>query len=157
VDIFSALLLRKPDIALSLLHSGVASPNEREDETDRTPIIYAAEAGYDEIVRLLIVAKADVNAIDRKGMTALHLCCRNWHPVCGMLLLEAGANVAAEDVHGNTPLHAAAFGSRGRGELIVALLARGADPHRPNKSGISPLTLANTIANFDVKRWFAMQ
>ena len=56
------------------------------------------------------------------------------------------------DVYGNTALWRAAFESRGQGAMLKLLLAHGANPDQPNHSGMSPRQLAETIANFDVKR-----
>ena len=69
------------------------------------------------------------------------------------LLISGGALVDSADGHGNTPLFKAVFESRGRGEMIQLLLRQGADRNRVNKHGVSPRTLAATIANFDVKKW----
>jgi len=65
-------------------------------------------------------------------------------------LLEAGAEVDAKDSFGNTALHRAVFESEGRGEVIKALLDAGADQYVKNNYGVSPRSLAETIANYDV-------
>jgi ankyrin repeat protein len=70
------------------------------------------------------------------------------------LLLERGAKVSAENKYGNPPLWTAVFESNGRGELIALLLGQGADPHKPNKAGRTPLELAHMIANYDVAQFF---
>jgi len=46
------------------------------------------------------------------------------------------------------------FSSRGVGEVIKLLRAHGADPNAQNARGMSPLKLARTIANFDVRQFF---
>lgn len=70
-------------------------------------------------------------------------------------LLDAGANIEAEDAWGNTPLGRAVFESKGRGEVITFLLSRGADRLHANKHGVSPLSLAQSIANYDVAQFFS--
>jgi ankyrin repeat protein len=70
------------------------------------------------------------------------------------MLLDAGAEVDAVDAHGATPLWRAVFDSNGRGELVVLLRERGADPHEENRHGSSPLGLARTIGSFDVAQYF---
>jgi ankyrin repeat protein len=72
-----------------------------------------------------------------------------------MTLLDAGAPVNARDANGNTPLSDAVFRSRGRGDVIKLLRDRGADPTLKNNHGVSPLSLAHTIANYDVRQFFA--
>ncbi len=44
--------------------------------------------------------------------------------------------------------------SRGNGDVIELLRARGADPNATNNSGVSPVELARTIANFDVAQFY---
>lgn len=70
------------------------------------------------------------------------------------VLLKAGATVDARDAHGNTALFTAVFNSKGFGEVIKLLRAHGADPGVKNNHGVSPLSLARTIANFDVRQYF---
>ena len=67
------------------------------------------------------------------------------------MLLKAGAEIDACDGYGNTPLFRAVFNYREDGETIRALVAGGANPDRSNKSGISPRSLAKTIANYNVE------
>ena len=71
------------------------------------------------------------------------------------MLLEAGAAVDPHDSHGNTPLHKAVFNSRGDGIVINLLRTHGADPQAQNAHGVSPLKLALTIVNFDVRQFFS--
>jgi len=92
--------------------------------------------------------------LDASGWTALHFAAGGYHVALAEALLEAGADVDAEDSHGNTPLFRATFESYGRGEMTRLLVAHGADAAQPNKHGISPSGLAATIANYDVAKWF---
>lgn len=92
---------------------------------------------------------------DRNGWAALHFAAQAHAVEMAALLLAAGATVDVADAYGSTPLWRAAFESRGRGELLQLLLAHGANPDQPNDSGVSPRQLAQTIANFDVKQFFA--
>jgi ankyrin repeat protein len=136
----------------STLSSG-ADPNEIDNDC-RTPLIHAAIDDKREVANLLIDAGANVNAHDGLGNTALHYAAQNYHCAMVSLLIRHGATVDAEDIHGNTPLWRAVFNSRGRGDLIVTLLSAGADRNRKNKHGKTPVDLANTIANFDVAKFF---
>ena len=68
-------------------------------------------------------------------------------------LIKAGAELELQDTFGNTPLSDAVFESRGRGDMIQLLLANGADKEKKNRQGISPLALARSIANYDVKQF----
>ena len=69
--------------------------------------------------------------------------------------LRFGANPDLRDAHGNTALFRAVFASRGEGGVIQLLRKAGADPTARNASGVSPLSLARTIANNPVAVHFA--
>src|SRR5215813_6751142 len=79
----------------------IANVNTR-DERGGTPVMYAAAHGSAEAVRMLIVAGADVNAVNAFGATALM-----WgitDPEKVRLLVAAGADVKARSKMGRTPL-----------------------------------------------------
>ena len=70
-------------------------------------------------------------------------------------LLAAGAVVDPRDAHGNTPLWQATSRSKGNGEAILALRKAGADPLAVNRHGVSPVSMARMVANFDIAQHFA--
>ncbi len=97
--------------------------------------------------RILLSLKrgADIHAVDKNGVTALHHAVRFRSPAAVKTLIERGANVnQACRRNGSTPLHRAvtqtgAPGTGGRQaaafEIVRLLLAAGADPMITNKSG----------------------
>ena len=108
-----------------------------------------------EVVQLLTEAGADVNARDRgQSWSPLHFAAQSNRVDIARVLVEAGAEIDAQDGFGNTPLWRAVMSSKGRGEMIRFLLQHGADRNLANNSGVSPLALAERIANFDVKQHF---
>jgi ankyrin repeat protein len=129
------------------------NPNFK-DRDGRTPLMRAVSSDKMEIVDLLIENGADVDAQDNGGFAPLHFAAQDFRVAAAKSLLRKGAQVNLSDKYGNTPLWRAVFDSRGRGELIKLLLEFGADPLIKNKSGISPLDLANKIANYDLKQFF---
>jgi ankyrin repeat protein len=131
------------------------SPPDAMDRGKRTPLMYAALEGSTAAVRLLLDAGAAVNAQDAGGLTALHFAAQGWKVEVAEVLLGNGASVELTDSYGNSALFKATLASSGRGELITMLLAKGADPHRANNSGVSPWKLAHTIGNFDIKQHYA--
>ena len=124
------------------------------DRAGRSDLHYAAADGNVGEVQRLIAAGADVRQTDTSGWTPLHFAAQSQHTGVVRLLLSSGAEVDARDSHGNTPLSSATFSSRGAGGCIAALRAAGADPHRTNHHGVSPVDLARRIANFDVAQHF---
>lgn len=124
------------------------------DRDGRTALHHAAINGDASAVKTLVNGGARPDAKDSGGWTALHFAAAGYHIPVAELLLGAGAAVDSEDAHGNTPLFRAVFESRGRGDMIRLLRAHGADASHVNRHGVSPVKLAVTIANYDVKQWF---
>ena len=124
------------------------------DEYGRTPLHYAAADGKVEEVIRLLSGGADPNAQDDNGWTPLHFAAQAVSPGVTEALLGAGAQTELKDCFGNTALSTAVFQSRGDGSVIQLLRRAGADPHAANSSGVTPLSLARTIANFDVRQFF---
>jgi ankyrin repeat protein len=125
------------------------------DRYGRTPLHEATIDGDVVRVKALLTSGIDPGAADDNGWTPLHFAAQESALEVVRLLLEAGATVDPRDAHGNTPLFKAVFNSRGEGEIIKLLRASGADPFVNNAYGVSPLKLARTIANFDVRQFFS--
>jgi len=73
-----------------------------------TPLMFAAREGDLESARLLIAAKADVNAADGDGKPALSLAIFNGNYDVASLLVDSHADVNHADAQGFTPLFWAA-------------------------------------------------
>jgi ankyrin repeat protein len=113
--------------------------------------LHMAAAGYRlDIVRKLIVLRADVRARNRRGAEPLHYAVDGipgshaWDPSAQAAtvacLIEGGADPNAVDKSGVGPLHRAV---RTRcAAAVKELLEGGADARRRNKSGSTPLQLA---------------
>ena len=76
-----------------------------------TPLMEAAVEGSDEIVCELIRAGASVNVVTSSecwglaaGSTALHLAAKYNHIKCGVLLVEAGADMTVRNKYSKSPL-----------------------------------------------------
>lgn len=85
-----------------------------------TPLILAASAGREKVVKLLLNEGASVNAHNSGGHSALqYAASKNWKSIV-VALLERDANVNIADKRGATPLHRAA--SKGNIEIVRLLL-----------------------------------
>jgi ankyrin repeat protein len=144
-----AAVLRADLVALQNALDEGCDPN-LPDRAGRTPLANAVIGGESSIVDLLLRFKVNVNAPDTHGYTPLHHAAQRHLVAIVGALIAAGAEIDAKDSFGNTPLFRAVFESRGRGEVLDALMRAGADQHAKNNSGVSPRELAASIANFDV-------
>ena len=75
---------------------------------DETPLITAAENGHKAMVELLLERGADINAKDKRGMTALHLAAQHGFQAVVETLIAHRADVNAQDENRRTPLAVAA-------------------------------------------------
>ncbi len=126
----------------------------KTDREGRTELHYAANDGDTEKVRSFIKAGYDVNLQDSNGWSPLHFAAQKYSEEITRILLEAGAAIDPQDSHGNTPLWRAVINSRGKGDVIVLLRAKGADPLKKNNHDVSPVKLSRTMSN-DVKQFFS--
>lgn len=130
------------------LHSQVQEPlfqdsrmfRYRRRGSPQTPLSRASRNGYEEIVRLLLSHKANVEAKDDYGVTPLARAARNGYYAVAHLLLNHNADVNAQDNTGTTILHWAAL--KGHEKVISLLLEHGADVETQNAGGGTALTAA---------------
>lgn len=107
-----------------------------------TPLHEAVRNGNEEIALMLLNAKANPNACDANGNTALHLVMPEAkRSVLFGQLLKYGADVNAQDNYGETATHIAARIGMSA-DIIQTLVDAGADPNERNKKGQTPLMLA---------------
>jgi ankyrin repeat protein len=107
-----------------------------------SPLFWAAQEGYTEIVDLLLNAGADVNFADPGGFTPLKQAVGDSHLDIVERLLLRGANIGhrcATD-GGSTVLHTAA--AYGLVDCIRLLLRYGADPKALSDDGQTPYDTA---------------
>jgi uncharacterized protein len=103
-------------------------------------VAQAAKNGDSAKVRSLIQQRADVNASEPDGTTALHWAARAGDTDLVTLLIGAGARVGAANRYGVTPLSLAA--SNGHAGIVDALLKGGAPADEAGSEGETPLMLA---------------
>jgi uncharacterized protein len=101
----------------------------------------AAMKGNQEAVRALLQGKANVNAPQSDGTTALHWAVRADDLETTDLLIRAGANVSAANREGATPLLLASV--NGNAAMLEHLIKAGADPNAAlTKDGDTALMMA---------------
>nr|XP_009941759.1 PREDICTED: cortactin-binding protein 2 [Opisthocomus hoazin] len=107
----------------------------------------AATNGHTDCVRLLLTAKAQVDAADKNGFTPLCSAVAQGHVKCAELLImyQADINHAAE--RGQTPLYLAC--KNGNNDCIKLLLESGADRTLKTSDGWSPIHAAVDSGNVD--------
>ena len=113
----------------------------------KSDVADAAMRGDKTAVRTLIQQKADVNAAQVDGATALHWAIYRDDEEMVDLLIRAGANVKAANRDGATPLAMAAL--YGKPALIGKLLKAGADAKEVAANGQTALMLAARNGNPD--------
>ncbi|CAE8632487.1 unnamed protein product [Polarella glacialis] len=97
-------------------------------------LLQAAEAGADEVCRILLAQRADPNAGEGTSRRRpLLAAAGQGHAEVCELLLRKGACVSSGTSAGWTPLHAAA--AAGHGRVCEVLLEKGADPYSKAQVG----------------------
>jgi ankyrin repeat protein len=99
-------------------------------------IVITADIDDTQIIRTMIkkMAKADIDARDENGQTALHIAAAYFHYKVIEELLAKGAEVDPIDDLGNTPLYSACLVRGGR-RVIRMLLESGADHQHKGQAG----------------------
>jgi ankyrin repeat protein len=108
----------------------------------------AAMNGDRSAVRALLQRKADVNAPQVDGTTALEWAARNDDIETADILIRAGAKITAANLDGATPLLMASI--NGSASMLAKLLDAGADPNTPvTASNDTALMIASRTGRTD--------
>jgi ankyrin repeat protein len=121
-------------VGLLALCSGAAAAGRADS------LIEAVKASHVDTVRTLVEQRADVNATEADGATALHWAVYHDDAALSELLLRAGANARATNDHGVSPLSLAC--TSGNVAIIEMLLEAGADPNAAIGDGETALMTA---------------
>jgi len=115
-----------------------------------SPIADAAMNGDTATVRSLLQQKADVNAVQADGATAIQWAVYRDDLQMADVLIAAGANIKLANREGATPLYLASL--HGSAAMIEKLLKAGGDPNQLGPEGETPLMLAARTGNLDAIR-----
>ena len=116
----------------------------------KSDVADAAMRGDKAAVRKLIAAKADVNAAQADGATALHWAVYHADRELVTELIRAGANPKAANREGTTPLWLASV--NGDAAVLAALLEGGADANEKLPLGRTPLMIASRTGKVDAMK-----
>ena len=136
--------------ALSALLVAGGNKDAREEKSGQTLLMLAVRNGYAEVANILIEAKADVNAVDRKKDTALMIAIDNDNAEMIGPLVKAGADIKAKDNDGRTALMIAFL--QGKTELVKALIEVGADIEAKDNNGHTALLHAVYFGKTEVAK-----
>ena len=124
-----------------LLHAP-QNPDVRDTQNNWMGIHLAARNDHLDVVRLLLEASADKDAVMQHGVTALHIAALNGHVDVVRLLLQAGSdlNAAMQDGTGATALYIAT--QNGHADIVQLLLEAGAEKDTAKQNGATALCIA---------------
>jgi uncharacterized protein len=110
-------------------------------------LIDSVKSGDAPAVRALLKQKADVNASEADGTTALHWAVNRGDLETVDLLLSAGADPRTANRYGVAPIHLA--GTNGSAAVVGRLLKAGADANAALPEGETPLMAAARSGNVE--------
>ena len=164
--IFPAALKSHCDTLILLLNAG-ADVNSRDGNGQNLMLCLASERsekrvkGRNEVIKILLGTKLDLEARDKDGRTALLWAAATGKEDLTELLLtcraEGNSDIKATNNRGKTALHLAA--ENNHLALVKLLLEHGADPHVRSDGGWQPLLNAADKGHIEVAslllRWNA--
>lgn len=119
---------------LSLIASGNLNQKDANGVSALQKACLSAEL---ELLKILIEAGADLEAVAENGQTALIEASSKGHHQVVKILIDAGAELEASDQTGQTALLRAS--SNGHTEVLSLLIAGGADVNATDQKGVTPL------------------
>src|ERR1700735_780818 len=130
--------------------AGVLSLSFSAFGASTSPVADAAMNGDRPAVQSLVQQKADVNAVQADGATAIQWAAYRDDLEMADVLIAAGANIKLANREGATPLYLASL--HGSAPMIEKLLKAGADPNQLGPEGETPLMLAARTGNLEAMR-----
>ena len=151
VTLVSHWLLEKRIIDVNLGMAGDVHGRSRKEERSTTALMWAAEQGHVEMVRLLLYhANANIDATNDKGKTALMVAAFHNHVEIVQIFVSLlrSAGIDARDVQGKTTLMWASY--KGHVEIVQCLIKANADLNIQEESGVSALMYAAVFGHVTI-------
>lgn len=141
------------DVIAELLKQNISIDGpEGQDDQKRSPLHWAASTGKKELCEMLLkrsrLPRANVNAVEVRQKTALHLAVAHGKDDIIELLLVHGADIMARSDGSWTPLHNAC--ENGNVNVVKTLLTAGADVNARLLNGMTPLHVTAQAGHLDV-------
>lgn len=136
VKLLAAILIDDAGDVQDLLNDGV-DPNIREASRGPAIIMAVQEKSTKSLRKLLASPTLDIDAVNKRGETALMVAAISGSAETVSLLIAKGASV---DLEGWSPLHYAA--SNGRNQIVKLLIEAGADINARSPNGTTPMMMA---------------
>ncbi len=114
--------------------------SQDQQESLSVELLKAVNRNDAEAIRELMRKGADIDGKGMKGLTPLHIACKNNNAEIVDLIFNFGANPNIKDADGNTPLFILVL--LGHYILSETLISKGADVNMQNNEGFTPLMLA---------------
>jgi len=143
-----AALNGKLEKAKALLKANPNLVNSKASYANLTPLHLAVEYGHEDVAKLLLSYRADIEAEAYGGWTPLLNAVFGGHRDLVELLLKNKADVNVKEMAGRTPLHVAA--ENGYTEIAALLLTHKADVNAKNRDGLTPLHIAVALGYKDL-------
>lgn len=124
------LIENKPDLVNARITS-----TEEGMEYKKTPLHLAVEFGHNDIVKLLLDKKADVNAKTAFGFTPLHFAAMKGRKEVADMLISKKCKLDIKNTFGITPIFMAA--SLGHVDVLELLLSKGIAVDTKGKNGMT--------------------
>jgi uncharacterized protein len=115
-----------------------------------SPLVDAVKSGDRAAAMAMLDKRADVNAPEADGTTALHWAVQQGDLDLVQRLIRVGANVKARNDFGSTPMSEAAV--LARTPILEVLLKAGADVESPNADGQTALMVVARTSQVDAAR-----
>ena len=148
INVINDALNGKLEKAKALLKANPNLVNSKASYANLTPLHLAVEYGHEDVAKLLLSYRADIEAEAYGGWTPLLNAVFGGHRDLVELLLKNKADVNVRADNGFTPLHwAAQFGQK---EVVELLLANHADVNAKANDGKTPLRAAQSFSHKEV-------
>ncbi|KAF5970514.1 ankyrin repeat-containing protein [Fusarium coicis] len=122
-----------------------------QDDTGRTALSFAVQAGAVEAIHKMFDRQADIELADTDGHTPLLMAAREGHEEAVKCLMDHGARIEVKDEpYGRTALSWAA--ANGHTGVTRVLRLKGVDVNAAGDMNHNPISLAASVTNEDVLR-----